>query len=196
LCLEGGAVEVDERGTLFCTRTCAMDENRHPGLSDEEIERRIMTAIGASQAIWLTGDALIGDDTDGHIDQLARCAPGGVVLYAWTDDETDSQHAGLRQNLDDLQEGLGQSGLEKILIPLPIPDPVFFAGVQIPACYCNFYITNRSIIVPTFGVRQDNIAAAIIAEHFSDRELVQCPSTHLTVGLGSFHCLTQQQPQV
>ncbi len=196
LCLEGGAVEVDDEGTLFCTRTCAFDPNRNPNLTEKEIEGRIITAIGAKRIVWLTGDALIGDDTDGHIDQLARCAPGGVLLYAWTDDETDPQFAGLRQNRDDLRNGLEQLGLERQLIPLPIPDPVLFAGVQIPACYCNFYITNSNVIVPKFGVRQDNEAAQIISQHFPDRALIQLPSTNLTVGLGSFHCLTQQQPHV
>lgn len=196
LCLEGGAIEIDEEGTLFCTRSCAFDLNRNPDLSPEEIERRIFEAIGAQRVIWLTGDALIGDDTDGHIDQLARCTPGGRILYAWTDDENDPQHAGLAQNLADLEAGLKANGLARELLPLPLPSPVFVNDVQIPACYCNFYITNGSVIVPTFGVPQDDIAAQIIESQFPGRKLVQSPSVNLTVGLGSFHCLTQQQPRI
>ncbi|MEZ6096959.1 MAG: agmatine deiminase family protein [Pirellulaceae bacterium] len=196
LCLEGGAVEVDELGTLFCTKTCAFDEHRNPGLSPAEIEQRIMEAIGATQAVWLHGDALVGDDTDGHIDQLARCAPGGVILFAWTDDQTNEQYGGLAQNRNDLTSGLANLALEKTLVPLPIPDPVMMFDVQIPACYCNFYITNGGVIVPTFGAKQDDEAARIIGEHFPNHELVQCPSANLTVGLGSFHCLTQQQPAI
>ncbi len=195
LCLEGGAVEVDEDQTLLCTKTCAFDPQRNPDLSETEIERRMATAIGARRVIWLTGDALIGDDTDGHIDQLARCVPNKKILYAWCDDSTDSQYAGLLQNRNDLIQGLDAHGLQRDLIPLPIPDPVFFYGVQIPACYCNFYITNGSVIIPEFGVRQDATAAKIIGEHFPNRNIVRLPSVNLTVGLGSFHCLTQQQPR-
>ncbi|HMP77904.1 MAG TPA: agmatine deiminase family protein [Pirellulaceae bacterium] len=196
LVIEGGALEVDDSGLLLCTKSCAFDPHRNPDLAPEEIERTIQTAIGAEQMIWLTGDALIGDDTDGHIDQLARCTPSGAILYAWTDNSQDPQHIGLTQNLGDLREGLKRCGISKPLIPLLLPDPVFFRGVQIPACYCNFYITNRSVIVPQFGVAQDAHAAAVIAEHFPGRRLVCLPSVHLTVGLGSFHCLTQQQPLV
>ncbi len=196
LCLEGGAIEVDEEGTLLCTRSCAFDPHRNPGLSPEEFERRIVQAIGARRVIWLTGDALIGDDTDGHIDQLARCAPGGRILYAWTDDSSNPQYAGLAQNLQDLRDGLNAQGLARELIPLPIPDAVLVHGTQIPACYCNFYLTNRSVIVPAFGALQDDRAADIIAAQFPNRKLVQLPSVNLTVGLGSFHCLTQQQPRV
>lgn len=196
LCLEGGAIEVDEEGTLFCTRSCAFDPNRNPDLTHAEIERRIVEAIGAQRVIWLTGDALIGDDTDGHIDQLARCTPGGRILYAWTDDENDPQHAGLAQNLADLEAGLKAHGLARELIPLPLPSPVFVNDVQIPACYCNFYITNGSVIVPTFAAPQDDIAAQIIGAQFPGRKLLQSPSVNLTVGLGSFHCLTQQQPRI
>ncbi len=194
LCLEGGALEMDEIGTLMCTRTCAFDENRNPGLSEKEIERRILEAVGAFSMIWLQGDCLIGDDTDGHIDQLARFTPAGPVLHAWTDNPDDPQQAGLQKNLDDLRHGLEQAGLKRDLVPLPVPDPVFFRGVQIPACYCNYYLTNASVIVPVFGAPQDQAAQQIIHQLHPGRRLVALPSNHLTVGLGSFHCLTQQQP--
>lgn len=194
LCLEGGALEVDELGTVMCTRTCAFDKNRNPDLPPEEIEKRIADSTGATSIIWLEGDCLVGDDTDGHIDQLARFTLSGPVLYAWTDDAADPQQSGLRKNRDDLERGLDLTGLRRELVPLPVPDPVFFRDVQIPACYCNYYLTNGSVIVPAFGARQDEIAAGIIAELHPGRRLVVLPSTHLTVGLGSFHCLTQQQP--
>lgn len=194
LCLEGGALEIDADGLLMCTRTCAFDPNRNPGLAEDEIERRISGATGASAMIWLSGDCLIGDDTDGHIDQLARFTPAGPILLAWTDDESDSQHAGLSQNRKDLMDGLARLNRRVDLVPLPLPDPVFFRGVQIPACYCNYYLTNRSVIVPAFGVRQDETAAKLVGALHPGRTVVVLPSTNLTVGLGSFHCLTQQQP--
>lgn len=196
LCLEGGALEVDADGMLLCTRSCAFDPHRNPGLDPGTISQRIATAIGATASVWLDGDCLVGDDTDGHIDQLARFTPAGPILYAWTDDRSDPQQAGLQRNLEDLREGLEKAGKAPPLVPLPLPEPVFFRGVQIPACYCNYYLTNGSVIVPAFGAPQDDAAARIIAEHHPGRRLVTLPSRNLTVGLGSFHCLTQQQPSV
>lgn len=196
LCLEGGAIEVDGDGNLMCTRSCAFDRHRNPGLDPGEIERRILAATGTNRVIWLEGDCLTGDDTDGHIDQLARFTPAGPVLFAWTDDGSDPQRSGLERNWLDLQKGLATAGIDRAMIPLPLPDPVFVDGTQIPACYCNYYLTNRSVIVPVFGTKQDREAARIIADCHPGRQLVTLPSTRLTVGLGSFHCLTQQQPLV
>lgn len=197
LCLEGGALEVDEWGLLLCTRSCAMDEHRNPGLSPETIEQRIECPLNIRETVWLSGDAIIGDDTDGHIDQLARFTPGGAILYAWSEDPSDPQLVGLNQNLNDLREGLQKLGRRDQLVSLPIPSaPVMMFGNRIPACYCNFYLTNHSVLVPAFGDRNDERARAILAEHFPGRRAISLPSVHLTVGLGSFHCLTQQQPVV
>jgi agmatine deiminase len=196
LCLEGGALEIDADGVVLCTRTCAFDPRRNPGRTEADIEATIARAIGAARVLWLTGDALIGDDTDGHIDQLARFAPDGTILYAWTEDRRDAQFPGLTQNRDDLERELDRHGLVYRLTPLPLPDPVYVDDVQIPACYCNFYVTNRSVIVPQFDRPQDAHALEIVGRHFPDRRIVPLPSTALTVGLGSFHCLTQQQPAV
>lgn len=194
LCLEGGALEVDSSGLLLCTRSCALDENRNPGLSLSEVERRLTESLQTTATIWLAGDALIGDDTDGHIDQLARFAPSGAIFHAWTDDPHDPQSLGLARNLDDLRLGLSRLGRNPPLVPLPLPAPVYLFGNRIPACYCNFYITNQSVLVPAFGDPQDEPARQRIAEHFPGRRTLSLPSAHLTVGLGSFHCLTQQQP--
>jgi len=193
--LEGGAVEIDEEGTLLCTRSCAFDPRRNPGLSEDAIERTIRDALGARRVLWLAGDALVGDDTDGHIDQLARFTPGGAILYAWTDDPADPQRAGLARNLADLQQELARHGRRVPLEPLLLPSPVQVDGEQIPACYCNFYITNGSVLVPQFERPEDRRALDQIAEHFPGRRAAGLPSTALTVGLGSFHCLTQQQPR-
>lgn len=194
LCLEGGALEIDATGLLLCTRSCALDPNRNAHATLESVTDQLKRTLGAFDVVWLTGDALMGDDTDGHIDQLARFTPTGSILYVWTDDPADPQAAGIRQNRDDLVEGLQRCGRADPLIPLPLPDPVAFDGMRLPASYANFYITNHSVIVPQFGVPQDADALAIIGAQFPNRSPVPLPSRHLTIGLGSFHCLTQQQP--
>lgn len=198
-CIEGGAVEIDEDGVLMCTHSSMLDPNRNPNRTIEEIERELKRQLGASQVIWLPGDTkngpvLIGDDTDAHIDQLARFAPGGNIVYAWTENKNDTQYAVLEENLTQLKNRLKLANLEYQLTPLPLPDPVIFNGFQLPACYCNFYVTNRSVIVPVFDREQDSQAMEVLGSLFPNRQTVGLPSTNLTVGLGSFHCLTQQMP--
>jgi agmatine deiminase len=195
LCLEGGALEIDATGLLLCTKSCAFDPHRNPNLSPGEIEQRIIAPLHAKSAIWLTGDAIVGDDTDGHIDQLARFTPNGSILYAWSERLNDSQQVGLARNLEDLRNGLAEMGRNDSLVPLPLPSPVRLFDAQLPASYCNFYITNGSVIVPAYGDSNDDQARGIIAEHFPGRHTILLPSVNLSVGLGSFHCLTQQQPK-
>ena len=198
-CVEGGALEIDERGVLMCTRSSIINPNRNPNRSVEEIETELKTQLGATHIIWLPGDtqngpAIIGDDTDAHNDQLARFAPGKNIVHAWTEDKTDSQHDVLKENIDQLKQQITQDNLQYQLTPLPLPDPVIVGGVQLPASYCNFYITNGSVIVPQFDKPQDSRAIEILKPLFPDRKVIGLPSVNLNVGLGSFHCLTQQQP--
>ncbi len=193
LCIEGGAIEMDQTGLLLCTSSCALNPNRNPGLNRQAVTERLQRALGASTVIWIRGDAIIGDDTDGHIDQLARFTPSGSILYAWAD-SGDAQHPGLTSNLDELRRAIQSGSIQKELVPIPMPDPVTFQGTRLPASYCNFYITNRSVFVPQFDVPQDAAAVEIISQHFPDHQTVGLPSRNLLVGLGSFHCLTQQQP--
>lgn len=195
LCLEGGAIEIDESGLLLCTTRCALDPNRNPNLDPAVVTTQLQQDLGASKVIWLRGDSLIGDDTDGHIDQLARFTPSGSILYAWAD-PSDPQHTGLAGNLDDLKQTLHEAEIRKELVALPLPDPVFFENTRLPASYCNFYITNGSVIVPQFEVPQDATALQIIGRQFPEYQTIGLPSRNLSVGLGSFHCLTQQQPRV
>lgn len=197
--IEGGALEIDERGVLMCTRSSVLASNRNPNFTIEEIEIELRRQLGASHVIWLPGDtgspALVGDDTDAHVDQLARFTPAGNIVYAWTDDKNDPQYAVLNENLEQLKEQLSLAELNYHLTPLPLPEPVIVGDVQLPACYCNFYVTNRSVIVPLFDQEQDSNAMKILDALFPNRTVVGLPSTNLTVGLGSFHCLTQQQPR-
>ena len=197
--IEGGALEIDEHGVLMCTRSSILTTSRNPDCSIEEIEIELRHQLGASHIIWLPGDTtegpvLIGDDTDAHIDQLARFTPGNNIVYAWTEDKNDPQFAVLEENLERLKEQLSLAKLDYRLTPLPLPEPVIVDGVQLPASYCNFYVTNRSVIVPLFDREQDAVTLKILDRLFPNRSVVGAPSTNLTVGLGSFHCLTQQQP--
>lgn len=196
LCFEGGAIEINQSGILLSTRSCATDPNRNPDLSLHQIEQILINRLGAEAIIWLSGDAIEGDDTDGHIDQLARFTDDTTIVYAYGDQPDDPQLPGLQQNLADLKSGLSNAGCDHYrLLPLPIPEPIFFRDARTPASYCNFLITNHQVIVPQFGVKADGQALEILRPLFPDRKVIGLPSFHLSVGLGSFHCLTQQQPQ-
>jgi agmatine deiminase len=197
LCLEGGAIEVNDEGVLLTTRSCVLNQNRNPGKSVEQVETELKQRLGVRQIIWLPGDAISGDDTDGHIDQLARFVNDHTILYAWTDLQSDPQREKLTANLEALKAGLAEQDLDYELYPLPLPaDPVYRGQQRLPASYCNFLITNGSVIVPQFGDRNDEPALANLGRYFPHREIVGLASNHLSVGLGSFHCLTQQMPDV
>jgi len=194
-CFEGGAIEVNDEGVLLCTKSCALDKNRNPNFSLEQAESILQQNLGASKIIWLSGDAIEGDDTDGHIDQLARFTDSKTIVYAWSEHENDPQVVGLKQNLHDLQLQIHEFGLTNVrLIPLPIPAPIEFCGRRVPASYCNFLITNELVLVPQFGVPEDTTAIEILTPLFPNRKIIGLPSKNLAVGLGSFHCLSQQQP--
>lgn len=195
-CIEGGAIEINQTGIVLCTKSCALDPKRNRKTSEEAVERLLSDNLGASSVIWLAGDAITGDDTDGHIDQLARFTPSGTVLYAECLDSSDPQHALLEGNLQDLKRGFTLLGIEVEMVPLPLPDPVQVHGQRLPASYCNFYVTNEKVIVPLFDRPSDSIALRVIGEHFPSRDVLGLPSTNLSYGLGSFHCLTQQQPAI
>ena len=192
VCLEGGAIEIDDNAVAMCTRSCALDPNRN-SISELEIQTELEHCLGAQKVIWLTGDAIAGDDTDGHIDQLARFVPGARILHAMTS-RSDPQYDALEKNRCDLIDELDRLGLHYELIELQLPDPVTAFGNRLPASYCNFYITNASVIVPTYGQSKDDTVVGTIANCFPDRKVIGLPSIHLSVGLGSFHCLTQQMP--
>ena len=197
LCFEGGAIDVNGEGVLLCTKSCALDPNRNPGMSLQQIEEILANHLGASKIAWLSGDAIEGDDTDGHIDQLARFTDAQTIVYAWSDDPADPQLSGLRKNLEDLESELARLGLDDFrLIPIPIPGPIEYCGRRVPASYCNFLITNEIVAVPQFGVPEDAKAMEILGPLFPNRKLVPLLSNNLSVGLGSFHCLSQQQPAI
>ena len=197
LCFEGGGIEVDEAPVAMCTKSCALAVNRNSGWTLESVENELAQCLGIEKIIWLSGDALTGDDTDGHIDQLARFVPGNKIVYATCEDSDDPQHKLLQQNFEDLHSELSRTKLNYELIPLSLPDSVIHDGVRLPASYCNFYVTNLSVVVPQFDQPEsDRNACEVVKSTFPNHQVVPLPSCNLCWGLGSFHCLTQQQPQV
>lgn len=194
LCFEGGAIEVNEDGVLLTTESCALNANRNAGMSKRDVESILRERLGCRQIVWLPGDVdgsrtLHGDDTDGHIDQLARFVDDNTIVHAWTE-KSDPRHAALTANVAALRQQLPNVKL----VPLMLPDPFDFCEREIPASYCNFLITNQAVIVPTFDVPQDAMAVEVLRSLCSGREVVSLTSRNLAVGLGSFHCLSQQQP--
>jgi agmatine deiminase len=194
LCFEGGAIEINEAGVVMTTESCALNPNRNAGFSRIEIESILRQRLGCNRIIWLPGDlsdckVLPGDDTDGHIDQLARFVDDQTIVHAWVD-EHDFRHKALSANVEAIRSQLP----EVKLVPLEIPPLFEFCDRKIPASYCNFLITNESVIVPQFDVPHDVAAADALKSLFLEREIVPLPSKNLAVGLGSFHCLSQQQP--
>jgi agmatine deiminase len=187
--LEGGAIDVDGEGTLLATEECLLDsvQARNPELSKTELEAALGEFLGVRRVVWL-GRGIAGDDTHGHIDDLARfVAPGRVVLVQENNIQ-DENYAPLQENRERLQG----AGLE--VIGLPMPKPLGFEGRRLPASYANFYIANSLVLVPTFNDPADRSALGILAEVFPDREVVGIHAVDLAWGLGTLHCMTQQEP--
>ena len=195
LCLEGGALEINSNGTLITTHSCALAQNRNPNVSQPDVEAIFSRQLGATNIIWLPGDAIEGDDTDGHIDQLARFTDDQTIVHAWTAKDKDPRRPAIEQNIEALKTAMATIDKDCRFVPLPIPDPIHYCDLVIPASYCNFVIVNGAVIVPQFGQADaDANAVAILKERFPNYEIVPLPSKNLAVGLGSFHCLSQQQP--
>jgi len=183
----------------LATRSSILNDNRNPEVRQSHIEAVFQKLLGAKQIVWLLGDqagpTVLGDDTDGHIDQLARFVDDSTIVYAWTEDANDPQRAGLENNLAELKRQMEALDASCRLVPLPLPPAISHCGLRLPASYCNFLITNHCVLVPQFGVAaSDAQALEILSPLFPDRRLVPLPSKELAVGLGSFHCLSQQQP--
>jgi agmatine deiminase len=192
--LEGGAIDGDGEGTLLTTEECLLStvQQRNPGLSREDYERVFREWLGVRETIWL-GEGCVGDDTHGHVDDIARFVAPGVIVLAYEADPADENHARSADNLRRLELAGGEAGALKI-VKLPFPRPVIMNGERLPASYANFYVANGVVIVPTFNDRNDRVALNTIAELMPDREIVGIHAVDLVWGLGTLHCLTQQQP--
>ena len=193
LVLEGGGIETDGAGTMLVTEEWLLSDVqiRNPGMTREDYEKAFAEYLGITNTIWL-GEGCVGDDTHGHIDDIARFASPGVVLLAYESDENDANH---RQSADNLARLEAASRTHPLrIVKLPYPRAVIMDGQRLPASYANFYIANGIVIVPTFNDLNDRIALEIIAREFPDREVVGIHSLDLVWGLGTLHCLSQQQP--
>ena len=192
--LEGGAIESDGAGTLLVTEECLLSDVqvRNPGLDRAGYERVFAEWLGITKTIWL-GEGCLGDDTHGHIDDIARFVAPDVIALAYEEDPADENHPRSVDNLRRLEHaGAGDGSLE--VIRLPYPRAVIMDGTRLPASYANFYIANGVVLVPTFNDRNDRVALNLLADAFPDREVVGIHAVDLVWGLGTMHCLTQQQP--
>jgi agmatine deiminase len=191
--LEGGAIDTDGRGTFLTTEQCLLNPNRNPQLSRADIERYLADYLGARKVLWL-GGGIVGDDTDGHIDELARFVAPKTVAAAVEEDPKDENYLPLKENLARLKSLTDADGAPLEVIPLPMPRPLFYEEQRLPASYCNFYIANGLVIVPQFDDPADGRAVEVLARLFPDRRICPLPAIDLVWGLGAFHCITQQQP--
>ena len=194
--LEGGAIDVNDKGTLLTTEECLLDQEtqvRNPGLSKSETEAVLAVSLGATNVLWLN-KGIVGDDTHGHIDDLCRFVDAKTVVLCRESDPKDANYALLEENRERL-EGFRLENGKKIHIEfLPMPEPLIYRGQRLPASYANFLITNSSVLVPTFNDPNDRIALNKLAELFPKRKVIGIHAVDLVWGLGTLHCLSQQQP--
>jgi len=191
--MEGGSVEFNGQGTVLTTTACLLNKNRNPHLDQQQIEAYLKNYYGVEQVLWL-GEGIIGDDTDGHIDDITRFVNSDTVITVVEENKNDENYHILQDNLKTLKTMRLLDGKALNIVELPMPDPVFYDGQRLPASYANFYIANSAVIVPTFRCKKDQTALDIIKQCFPDRKVVGIDSTDIIWGLGSFHCLSQQEP--
>ena len=193
--LEGGAIDVNGRGTLLTTEECLLspEQARNPGLDREALERVLADALGIRHVVWL-GRGIVGDDTHGHVDDLARFVNPTTVVTVVERRPSDANYEPLQENLQRLRRARDQDGAPLRVVELPMPAAVVFAGQRLPASYANFFIANGLVLVPTFNDPADREALATLSGLFADREVVGIPCRDLVWGLGTLHCMTRDQP--
>ena len=195
--LEGGSIDVNGKGTLVTTEECLLSkiQQRNPGMTRKDYEAVFAQNLGIRNVIWL-GTGIAGDDTHGHVDDITRFVAPGTIVTAVESDPKDANYQSLRDNLRRLREATDQDGNPISIVELPLPSPVFFNRVRVPASYGNFYIANGLVLVPVFNDPNDRVALDILADLFPDREVVGIYSGDLIWGFGAIHCMTQQQPAI
>jgi agmatine deiminase len=190
--LEGGSIDVNGAGALLTSESCLLNPNRNPDLERSEIEQRLQDYLGVREILWL-GDGIEGDDTDGHVDDLARFVSERTIVTVVETNREDANYAPLQENLSRLQS-MRWNGEPFDIHTLPMPAKIMREGLRLPASYANFYIANEIVLLPTFSDPNDEMAEATLAKFFPTRRIVAIDCTELIWGLGAFHCLTQQQP--
>jgi len=191
--MEGGALDVNGRGTLLTTESCLLNPNRNPHLSRAQIEQYLRDYLGVTHILWL-GDGIEGDDTDGHVDDLTRFTDPHTVVTMVEDDPRDANHEPLRENLARLREMRDQDGEPFRIVTLPMPRGLWHEGQRLPASYANFYIGNEVVLLPAYDPERDGVARETLQRCFPGRRVVPIDCTDLVWGLGAFHCVTQQWP--
>jgi len=193
--LEGGSLESDGEGTLLTTRDCLLSINRNQHLKESEIEKQLIDLFGLQQVLWLSSGYLAGDDTDSHIDTLARFCDPQTIAYVKCEDVNDEHYDALSRMEQELTEFRTLKNQPYQLIPLPMADPVFDGKERLPATYANFLIINGAVLVPYYNSLKDQIAAQILQKAFPDREIIGIDCSSLIKQHGSLHCVTMQFPE-
>ena len=196
LVLEGGSIEIDGRGTVLTTTCCLTAPNRNDALSREKLEQILLDRLGCTKMLWLEHGGLEGDDTDGHIDTLARFAPGGIILYNGCDDPEDEHFEPLMKMEQELKDMTDANGDHYHLVKLPLPDAMYDEISRLPATYANFLVMNHQVLVPVYGQPDNDIKACqLIGEAFPGRKVVAIDCRPLICQHGSLHCATMQLPK-
>ena len=196
--LEGGGIDVNGKGTLITTEECLLDskiQSRNPDLRREDIEAVMRDYLGISNVLWL-GRGIAGDDTHGHVDDICRFVGPRTVALCREPNPQDGNYAALEENRERLEDFRLEDNSKVEAVFLPMPEPLYLDGQRLPASYANFYISNKAVLVPTFNDPNDRTALGILAELFPNRQVVGIHAVDLVWGLGTLHCLTQQEPMV
>jgi agmatine deiminase len=191
--MEGGSIDVNGKGTLITTASCLLHPNRNPGYKQAQIEEFLHQYYSADKVLWL-GDGIEGDDTDGHVDDLTRFIGDDTVITMTEPNRSDANHEPLKKNLSRLKKMRLADGKQMNIVELPMPEPLYYEGQRLPASYANFYMANAGVMVPVFNCRQDDLALNILSQCIKDRPVIGIDSTEIIWGLGSWHCLSQQEP--
>ena len=191
--MEGGSVDFNGQGTVMTSTACLLNPNRNPHLNQSQIEEYLMEYYGQDQVLWID-EGIVGDDTDGHIDDTVRFVNADTVITVVEENKSDENYALLQHNLQQLKQMRLLNGKQLNVVEIPMPDDVIWEGQRLPASYANFYIANRQVIVPTYRCAKDEKVIDILQNCFTDREVIGIDSTDIIWGLGSFHCLSQQEP--
>jgi agmatine deiminase len=193
--LEGGSIDVNGRGVLLTTEACLLNPNRNPQLQRSEIEAYLRAYLGVTKILWL-GEGIVGDDTDGHVDDLTRFVDPTTVVTVVENDRDDENYEPLQKNLERLNRMTDHEGRPLRVVTLPMPRPLWHDGQRLPASYANFYIANGIVLLPNYDPARDEEARAVLQSLFPDRDVVGIDCTDLVWGLGAFHCVTQQWPSL
>ncbi len=195
LILEGGSIESNGHGVIMTTSKCLLEKNRNPHLKKSQIEKKLKKYLGAKKILWLKNGFLVGDDTDSHIDVLARFVDRNKIMYIKSSDPKDAHYSELQKMEEELKSFSDENGKEFELIPLPMTEAIYHDGERLPASYANFLIINGAVIIPTYKDKSDTIAVEIFKKTFKDREIIPLDASVLVRQHGSIHCVSMQFPK-